>query len=92
MLVRDARITETEIIFSVVETSDRTRRWSMTRKTKAPAEVESQKRFGFNADNIKVRAKFLTTFTDHGMKVPELLFLKVSNEIQLEADLSFTRQ
>jgi len=57
-----------------------------------PAEVESQKRFGFNADNIKVRAKFLTTFTDHGMKVPELLFLKVSNEIQLETDLTFTRQ
>jgi polyisoprenoid-binding protein YceI len=57
-----------------------------------PAEVESQKRFGFTTDNIKVRAKFLTTFTDHGMKVPELLFLKVSNEIQLEADLTFTRQ
>jgi hypothetical protein len=54
--------------------------------------VESQKRFGFTTDNIKVRAKFLTTFTDHGMKVPELLFLKVSNEIQLEADLTFTRQ
>ncbi len=57
-----------------------------------PAEVESQKRFGFTTDNIKVRAKFLTTFTDHGMKVPELLFLKVSNEIQLETDLTFTRQ
>lgn len=29
---------------------------------------------------------------DHGIKVPELLFLKVSNEIQLETDLTFTRQ
>jgi len=57
-----------------------------------PAEVESQKRFGFTTDNIKVRAKFLTTFTDHGMKVPELLFFKVANEIQLETDLTFTRQ
>ena len=57
-----------------------------------PEEVEAQKRFGFAADNIKVRARFTTTFTDHGLKIPALLFYKVSNDIQLETDLTFVRQ
>ena len=57
-----------------------------------PEHAEAQKRFGFTPDNIKVRAKLVTTFTDHGMQVPQLLFLKVSNEIQLETDLTFVRQ
>ena len=57
-----------------------------------PEEVDTQKRFGFAADNIKVRARFATTFTDHGLKIPALLFYKVSNEIQLETDLTFARQ
>ena len=57
-----------------------------------PAQLESQKRFGFTADNIKVRARFATTFTDHGMQVPQLLIFKVANDIQLETDLTFARQ
>ena len=57
-----------------------------------PEQVEAQKRFGFAVDNIKVRAKFATSFTNHGMTVPEMLFLKVSNEIELETDLTFARQ
>ena len=57
-----------------------------------PEQVEAQKRFGFTTDNLKVRAKFATTFTNHGMQVPQLLFLKVSNEIALETDLTFARQ
>ena len=57
-----------------------------------PEHAEAQKRFGFAPDNIKIRAKLVTTFTDHGMQVPQLLFLKVSNEIQLETDLTFVRQ
>ena len=57
-----------------------------------PEQVEGQKRFGFTSDNIKVRAKVATTFTNHGMQVPQLLFLKVSNEIQIETDLTFVRQ
>lgn len=57
-----------------------------------PAQLENQKRWGFTTDNIKVRARLSTTFTDHGMQVPQLLFLKVANEIQLEADLVFSRQ
>ena len=57
-----------------------------------PEHAEAQKRFGFTPDNIKVRAKLATTFTDHGMQVPQLLFLKVSNEIQLETDLTFVRR
>ena len=57
-----------------------------------PEQVESQKRFGFTADNIKVRARLATTFTDHGMQVPQLLIFKVANEILMETDLTFVRQ
>ena len=57
-----------------------------------PEYAEAQKRFGFTPDNVKIRAKFATTFTNHGMQVPQLLFLKVSDEIQLETDLTFVRQ
>ncbi|MBI2528917.1 MAG: YceI family protein [Candidatus Rokubacteria bacterium] len=57
-----------------------------------PEQVEGQKRFGFTTDNVKVRATFTTSFTNHGMQIPQLLFLKVSNEIQLETDLTFVRQ
>lgn len=55
-------------------------------------QVEAQKRFGFSADNLKVRAKFGTTFTNHNMTVPQLLMFKLSNEIELETDLTFARQ
>jgi polyisoprenoid-binding protein YceI len=52
-----------------------------------PEQVESQKRFGLTAESLRITAKFATTFTNHGMQVPQLLILKVSNDIQLEADL-----
>jgi len=52
-----------------------------------PEQVESQKRFGLTAESVRVTAKFATAFTNHGMQVPQLLILKVSNDIQLEADL-----
>jgi polyisoprenoid-binding protein YceI len=55
-------------------------------------QVDVQKRFGFTPDNIKIRAKFATTFTGHGMEVPQLLIFKLSNEIELETDLTFARQ
>lgn len=57
-----------------------------------PEQVEAQKRFGFSSDNVKVRAKFGTLFSNHGITIPQLMFLKVSNEIQLETDLTFVRQ
>ena len=57
-----------------------------------PEQAEQQKRFGFTADNVKVRARFTTTFTDHGLKIPAILFYKVSNDIQLETDLTFARR
>jgi polyisoprenoid-binding protein YceI len=57
-----------------------------------PDQVEQQKRFGFTGDNIRIKAKFGTKFTNHDMQVPQLLFLKLSNDIQLEADLTFVRQ
>lgn len=56
-----------------------------------PEQLETQRRFGFTSDNLKVRARLTTTFADHGMQVPQLLFLKVSNELQLETDLTFVR-
>ena len=57
-----------------------------------PEQVEQQKRFGFTSDNIKVRTKLATTFTDHAMQVPQLLILKLSNDIAIETDLTFIRQ
>jgi polyisoprenoid-binding protein YceI len=57
-----------------------------------PEQVEGQKRFGFTADNVKVRAHFGTLFTNHNMQVPQLLFFKLSNEIEIETDLTFVRQ
>jgi polyisoprenoid-binding protein YceI len=50
-------------------------------------DVAGQKRYGFTAENMRVTAKFATAFTNHAMQVPQLLFLKVSNDIQLETDL-----
>jgi polyisoprenoid-binding protein YceI len=55
-------------------------------------EKDNQKRFGFTTDNLKVRAKFATTLTDHGIPIPQLLILKLSNDIQLETDLTFAKQ
>jgi polyisoprenoid-binding protein YceI len=55
----------------------------------SPDQVEQQKRFGFTADNLKVRAKLATTFTDHGMQVPQVLMFKLSNDIAIETDLTF---
>ncbi len=57
-----------------------------------PDQVEQQKRFGFGSDNLRMKAKFNTSFTNHGMQVPQLLFLKVSNEIQIETDVTFVKQ
>jgi polyisoprenoid-binding protein YceI len=56
-----------------------------------PEQVEQQKRFGFTSDNLKVKAKLTSTFTSHGMQVPQLLFLKVANNIEMAADLVFVR-
>jgi polyisoprenoid-binding protein YceI len=57
----------------------------------SPDQVEAQKRFGFTSDNLKVRAKLATTFTDHNMQVPQLLVLKLSNDIAIETDLTFIK-
>lgn len=57
-----------------------------------PEQLELQKRFGFTSENIRVRTNFTTSFTNHGMKVPELLLFKLSNDIHIETDLTFVRQ
>ena len=57
----------------------------------SPDQVEAQKRFGFTSDNLKVRAKLATSFTDHAIQVPQLLILKLSNDIAIETDLTFVK-
>ena len=57
----------------------------------SPEQVEEQKRFGFTSDNLKVRMKLGTTFTDHGMQIPQLLIFKLTNDIAIETDLTFVR-
>lgn len=57
-----------------------------------PEQAETQKGLGLTADNIKVRARLGTTFTNHGMQVPQILFFKVADKLELEADLTFVRQ
>jgi polyisoprenoid-binding protein YceI len=52
-----------------------------------PEQVEAQKRYGLTAENMRVTARFGTSFTNHAMQVPQILIFKVSNEIQLETDL-----
>ncbi len=58
----------------------------------SPEQLESQKRFGFTSENVRIKARFNTSFTNHGMQVPQLLVFKLSNDIQLETDLTFVRQ
>ena len=70
---------------------ERTADGSVTYIKLSPEQVEAQKRFGFTSDNIKVRTKLGTTFTDHGMQVPQLLSLKLSNDIAIETDLTFIK-
>jgi polyisoprenoid-binding protein YceI len=57
-----------------------------------PEQVEAQRRFGFASENIKVRSKLGTTFSNHGMSIPQIMFLKLSNEIAIETDLTFVKQ
>jgi polyisoprenoid-binding protein YceI len=57
-----------------------------------PAEAETQKRFGLGRENLRVGARLATSFTSHGMEIPKILFYKLSNDIQLEADLILVRQ
>jgi polyisoprenoid-binding protein YceI len=64
----------------------------ITYVTLTPEQLEVQKRFGFTSENIRVKANFTTSFTNHGMRIPELLLFKLSNDIQIETDLTFVRQ
>lgn len=70
---------------------ERTAEGTVTYIKLSPEQVEAQKRFGFASDNIKVRASLATTFTDHAMQIPQLLILKLSNDIAIETDLTFVR-
>src|SRR5262249_746560 len=52
-----------------------------------PEQIEPQKRFGFTGDNLKAKAKWPTTLTDHAMQGPQLVFPKVARESRLGTDL-----
>jgi len=43
-------------------------------------------------DVLRVQVAFHTSFTNHGMSVPEVLFLKATNGILMEADLTLVHQ
>lgn len=55
------------------------------------AHAELARRGGYGPEILKVRTKLQTSFTNHGMQVPQLYFLRVSSDIQLEVDLTLTR-
>ena len=56
-----------------------------------PEQLEQQRRFGFSSDNLKVKGAVSTSFTEHAMQIPELLFLKLANSILMTTDLVFVR-
>jgi polyisoprenoid-binding protein YceI len=72
---------------AVQRTADGTVTWVKL----TPEQVEAQKRFGFTSDNVKVRAKFATTFVDHAIQIPQIFIFKIANDILLETDLTFVR-
>jgi polyisoprenoid-binding protein YceI len=65
---------------------------TMTYVKLSPEQAEQQKRFGFTGDNLRVKLKFDTKFTNHAMQVPQLLILKLSDDIQVETDLILVKQ
>lgn len=56
-----------------------------------PAPTVADARICFKGDTLRVKATFHTTFTSHGMPVPEVLFLKADNDITIETDLILVR-
>ena len=47
---------------------------------------------GIGRHNLRVKMKFDTKFTNHDMKVPQLLILKLSDDILVETDLILVKQ
>lgn len=48
--------------------------------------------FGFTGDLMKIDVAFKTSFTNHGMQVPQMLFYKVSNDIDVQTSLTLVAQ
>ncbi len=57
----------------------------------APEQVDPL-RSGFTSEMIRVKVRFDTSFTNHGMRIPQFYFLRLSDDIQLEADLTLVRR
>src|SRR5574341_459679 len=58
----------------------------------APEQLETQRGFGFTSDIVRVSAKFNTSFTNHRMQIPQVMFSRLSNDIQLDVDLTLVRK
>ena len=52
-----------------------------------PEEIEAQRRSGFTNEILRVKARFNTSFTNHGMQIPQFYLLRLADAIQVEADL-----
>jgi polyisoprenoid-binding protein YceI len=48
--------------------------------------------FGFTDDLLKIHATFPVKFTDFGMKVPQLLFYKLAEELRIDVDLTMVKR
>jgi polyisoprenoid-binding protein YceI len=57
-----------------------------------PEQLETQRNFGFTSDTVRVSAKFNTSFTNHRMQIPQVMFSRLSNDIQLDVDLTLVRK
>lgn len=58
----------------------------------APEQLEMQRGFGFTSDTVRVSAKFNSSFTNHRMQIPQVMFSRLSNDIQLDVDLTLVRK
>lgn len=47
---------------------------------------------GFTGDLMKIDVSFKTSFTNHGVQVPQMLFYKVSNDIDVQTSLTLVAQ
>jgi polyisoprenoid-binding protein YceI len=57
-----------------------------------PAQLETPSGFRFTSDTIRVSAKLNTSFTNHRLQIPQVMFSRLSNDIQLDIDLTLVRK
>jgi polyisoprenoid-binding protein YceI len=57
-----------------------------------PARPAPEGRSGSIADTLRVRARLFTRFTNHGMRLPEVMGVAIADDIEIDADLTFARE